>query len=111
MTQTRYKSELHTPGNQSLGKPTIVRFDPEIQNEYSSLMQKRSELDARLRSGYNRQDAIVKEMGIAIAAGEDYKTLAKQLSDLRLEEEALESGIAHLNGQAGLLKRVNHWLK
>ena len=108
--QTRY-GNLVKPGDNKPAAHTVVRYDEKTAGEYAVLLQKRGELSTRLRAGYNKQDAIVKEMGIAIAAGEDWKALAEQLSFLRIEEEALESGILYLDGQVGLMERLNNWLK
>ena len=109
MAQMRY-GEVVARDNKP-GAHTVTRYDATIAGEYAELLQKRGELGTRLQAGYGKQDAIVKEMGIAIAAGEDWKALAEQLSFLRIEEEALESGILYLDGQVGLMERLNHWLK
>ena len=108
--QTRYGKVT----SRDSGKPephTIVRYDQEVQEKYDGLLQKTSELSARLHAGFNKQDDLVKQMGLAIAAGEDWVKIAKELTGLRLEEEALEAGILYLKGQTGLMKRLHHWIK
>ena len=107
--QTRY-GEVQTRDNKPEAH-TVIRFDQAIADEYAELLKKRGELNTRLRAGYNKQDDLIQTMGLAIAAGGDWSGHAEQLSFLRLEGEALESGLLYLDGQVGLMERLNHWLK
>ena len=109
MMQTRY-GEVTARDNKPAAH-TIIRFDQEIQDTYNALTEKTSELSARLHAGYAKQDDLIQAMGLAIASGEDWVTIAKELTGLRLEAEALDAGIKYLEGQAGLMLRLHHWLK
>ena len=111
MVHTRYQD---APSGRDIGKPephTVIRYDEKVAGEYAATLQKSSELKARLGAGYNKQEGVIKQMGLAIAAGEDWEPIAKELTGLRLEEEALEAGVKYLDGQVGLMLRLHHWLK
>ena len=110
MVQTRYGAVT----SRDSGKPekhTVIRFDEKIAGEYAAMLQKRGELNARRSVVFANQDEAVKAMGATVANGGDWEPIAKELNDLRLEEEALEAGIKYLDGQAGLMLRLHHWLK
>ena len=106
----RYKSDLYTPGRQSLGAPEIVRDNQEIRDKYNSLQARRRELMTRLQAVSGKQRELLINLGAWVAEGCDYKEYTDQLSDLGAEQEALQAGIDYLDGQLGLLKRVNSWL-
>ena len=111
MAHNRYPTG---PSGRDIGKPekhTIIRFDEKVAGEYAAMLQKRGELGARRSVVFAKQDEAVKAMGEAVAAGEPWEPIAKELNDLRLEEEALEAGIKYLDGQVGLMLRLHHWLK
>ena len=73
MTQTRYGTELVSPGNQSLGKPEIKRSDEKIDAEWARLQARRRELDARMVAVKGEQASILTNLGAWIAEGCDYK--------------------------------------
>ena len=109
MAQTRYGNVV-SPGDKPAAH-TVIRYDEKVAGEYAALLEKTSELKSRRSVVFAKQDDLVKQMGLAIAAGCDWEPIAKELTDLRLEEEALEAGIKYLDGQAGLMLRLHHWLK
>ena len=109
MAQTRYGEVVARDSKPAAH--TVTRYDATIAGEYASMLQNRGELSARQRAGYNKQDDLIQSMGIAIAAGGDWKAIGAELSELRLEGEALESGLLYLDGQVSLMERLNHWLK
>jgi hypothetical protein len=108
---TRYKNDLHTPGRQTLGKPEIRYFDQATQDDYDKIQSRRRELQARLGAIKSEQASILAGLGCWVAEGCDWREYTDQLADLRAEGEALQAGIDYLSGQAGLLKRINTWLK
>ena len=111
MMHNRYQN---SPSGRDIGKPephTVIRYDQETQEKYDGLLQKRSELNATLRAGLGKQDDLIQAMGLAIASGCDWKAIGAELSEMRLEGEALESGILYLDGQVQLMERLHHWLK
>ena len=111
MTQTRYKEELHTPGEYKPGAAEIIRGDPAVLAEWNEIQTRRQELDAKQTAVNGEQDKIETDLGKLVAAeGGDYKEATDRLRELRSEAEALQAGIDYLVGQAGLMKRLNHWL-
>ena len=110
MTQTRYGTETHTPGEHGPGAPQIVRNDPAVLTEWDTLHDRLSELKANLINVNGELAEILTNLGRAVAEGGDYKESTDRLAELRLEIEALEAGIQHLADRAELMKRLNHWL-
>ena len=108
--QTRYGTDRVTPGNQSLGKPEIKRFDAQIQDQYNQLQARRRQLNDRLAAVLSKQKQIITNLGGWVAEGCEYKEYTDQLAELRGEGEALQAGLDYLDGQAGLLKRQHTWL-
>ena len=111
MTQTRYGTELHTPGEYKPGPAKIIRHDPEVEAEWRANPTRKNELKAQLTAVDNEREEILSQLGRLVAAeGGDYKEATDRLAELRAEAEALQAGIDYLVGQAGLMKRLNHWL-
>ena len=110
MTQTRYGTDLVTPGNQSLGKPEIKRFDQDVKDDYDRMQARSRELSARLAVVNGEQAQIITNLGAWVAEGCDYKEYTDRLAELRAERDALQAGLDYLDGQAGLLKRQHTWL-
>ena len=108
--QTRYGADLVTPGEKP-PKHEIKRFDEQVQNDYNKLTSRQRELSARLAAVNGEHKEIIVNLGAWVADGCDYKEYTDRLAELRAEREALEAGLEYLNGQAGLMLRLNHWLK
>ena len=105
----------HLVGSQNTGNKTppitIVNYDQDVQDKYGSLTTRRAALQERLSQGKREQNKILEGLGELVATGAKYKPATDRLAALRLESEALELGIQYVNGQCGLLRRNNIWLK
>jgi hypothetical protein len=88
-----------------------VRFDQDVEDKYERLIKRRAELNAKLIDCNHEQDAILSNLGELVAEGGDWQKQTARLAALRLESGALEQGIKYIDGQKGLLKRMNSWLK
>ena len=111
MAHNRYQD---APSGRDVGKPephTVIRYDEKVAANYAGLVETLSELKARRSVVFANQDEAIKAMGATVANGEPWEPIAKELTDLRLEEEALEAGVKYLDGQVGLMLRLHHWLK
>ena len=110
MTQTRYGTRTHTPGDNKPASPTIIRNDPEVLAEWHEIHDRLSELKANLINVKGELEQIIANLGAAVAEGANYKKSTDRLAELRAETEALQAGIQHLADRAELMKRLNHWL-
>ena len=108
--QTRYAKELHTPGDKP---PEVERIthDQNVEDRYFAMSSRRRELSLQLSQGNNEQDRITDGLGEQVASGAEYKKQIARLAALRSEAEALEAGIHFLDGQCGMMRRMNSWLK
>ena len=109
--QTRYGTDRVTPGNQSLGKPEIKRFDQDVADKYNGLEAKRREINAQLREGNAEINRVFETIGQVVAEGGEWQKSISRVGKLRFDTEALEAGLRYIDGQEGLLKRSNNWLK
>ena len=106
-TLIRHRNEHPVP----IPKMEIKRHDPEVENEYNELSARRRELNAELAAHNREVDQILAGLGELVASGSKYKKQIDRLATLRQESEALSAGIRYIDGQVGLLKRSNNWLK
>jgi predicted nuclease with TOPRIM domain len=110
MTQQRYGTELHTPGDNRPGPADIVRHDPEVLAEWNEIHTRRQELKDNLAEVNGELAEIIANLGELVAAGGDYKVSTDRLGDLRSERAALKAALEYLAGRAEILRRNNYWL-
>ena len=101
---------LYTPGSDRIGKDTI-RHDQDVEDKYFLLTSRRADLRLQLDQGNREQDRIMDGLGELVASGAEYQKQIDRLAASRMETEALEAGLHYLDGQCGLMRRMNSWLK
>lgn len=94
-----------------LGKKEIKNYDPEVQEKYNGLTDRHRELRAELSAVNSEVDQNLAEIGWIVASGKGYKKHTSRLSELRSQSEALRAGILFVDGQRGLIERMNPWLR
>ena len=94
-----------------LPKIEIKRYDTEVEAEYKSLGVRLGELRAQVAQVDREIEKILAGLGKQVADGDSWQKSAAKVGRLRLESEALELGARHIDGQIGLLKRLNTWLR
>jgi len=104
------KTKLYTPGQDRLGPPVIVNYNAEIQANYDALKAKRRELNNRLRQYTNEINQVQTDLGALVFECADYSKTTARLADLRLQVEAMELGIHHVDGKMSIMKRSYGWL-
>ena len=107
--QTRYKTQLHTPGD-NIPKPEIVRFRQDISDQFKALEKRRNEMQARLSRVKNDISEIERGLGIWVFEGCDHEQYTSRLAKLRAETEALQYGLTYVSNQIEMLRRQNSWL-
>jgi hypothetical protein len=109
--QTRYGKEAVSPGRKMPEKAEIQNFNQPIQDEWNRLQNRRQELQTRIREIEREERQLMTDLGHIMAEGADWREYGVHLSTLRLEGELVELGISCLDGQLGIMKRNNYWLK
>lgn len=89
----------------------VITHNPKVETEYNELAARLGDLRDELAAVNREINQIESSLGALVGEGKPYKKQTARLSDLRLESEALEDGIAYVGGKIELLVRLNGWLK
>lgn len=92
-------------------KIEIKRHDPEVQEKYDAMTSRRRELNDQLGEVTGEINTILGALGEQVAEGKVYQKSTARLATLRQQVEALEAGILFVDGQRGLVERMNPWLR
>ena len=103
----RYKEKLHTPGDNSPGA-RFIQSDQAARDDWDTNKERRAELVDNLGEVNHELSEIETNLGAWVADKlVDYKEYTVRLGELRLEIEALQSGVKYLDDQAELIRRYN----
>ena len=105
----RYKEQKYTPG-QSLGKPEIIRDDPEVRDEYNGLLERHRELRRRLVEIQRSIAQAELNVGMMYLESCDWSEEYARLVKLQREVNAIEYAQRHVGGRIAVLKRQHYWL-
>ena len=102
---------LYTPGEQNPPEKEVVTFKQDIADQYDALEARRREINLQLSENGAEINRILESTGQIVAENGAWQKSISRVGKLRLDAEGLEAGLRYVEGQMGLLKRVNSWLK
>ena len=110
MVTNRYKEDLYMPGSQSAGKPEIIRFNEAVQETWNEIQSRRRELVALLTKTEKEIELAKSNIAFLLIERCDVEEDCQRMAALRLDAEAAQLAIEHLDSKAAALKRQHTWL-
>ena len=106
----RHARGLYTPGSQTL-EVDRVNYNRDIQDKADALEAKRRGIQAQITATNQELNRILTGIGQSVIENGGWKGDMARAGKLRLEIEALDQAVLFIDGQIGLLRRNNAWLK